>query len=72
MDFQTTLLILAVLGTILFLVALVMSYRSWRWHTLLLVWLIFAAGSAAIWVSVTTLKVHQSWREILFVEMPHT
>ncbi len=67
MDFQTVLLILGILGMILFLVALVMSYKSWRWHTLLLVWLVFSAACVAMWMSVETLKVHQSWREILHV-----
>ncbi len=67
MDLQTVLIILGVLGTILFLVALVMSYKSWRWHTLLLVWLVFAAACVAMWMSLQTLKVHQSWREILLV-----
>ena len=68
MDLETTLLILAVLGTILFLVALVMSYKSWRWHTMLLVGLVFTAGAVATWLSVETLKVHQSWRGILFLD----
>jgi len=68
MDLQTVLIILGVLGTILFLVALVMSYKSWRWHTLLLVWLVFAAACVAMWMSLQTLKVHQSWREILLVD----
>ncbi|MCH2119302.1 MAG: hypothetical protein MK161_16585 [Pirellulales bacterium] len=68
MDLQTFLLILGILGTILFLVALVMSYKSWRWHTLLLVWLVFAAACVAIGMSVQTLKVHQSWRELLLVD----
>ena len=68
MDLETTLLILAVLGTILFLVALVMSYKSWRWHTMLLVGLVFVAGAVATWLSVETLKVHQSWRGILFLD----
>ena len=68
MDLETTLLILAVLGTILFLVALVMSYNSWRWHTMLLVGLVFVAGAVATWMSVETLKVHQSWRGILFLD----
>ena len=68
MDLQTVLLILGILGTILFLVALVMSYKSWRWHTLLLVWLVFAAACVAIGMSVQTLKVHQSWRELLLVD----
>jgi hypothetical protein len=67
MDFQTVLLILGILGIILFLVALVMSYKSWRWHTLLLVWLVFAAACVAMWMSLQTLKAHQSWREILHV-----
>ena len=68
MDLQTALLILGILGAILFLVALVMSYKSWRWHTLLLVWLVFAAACVAIVMSVQTLKVHQSWRELLLVD----
>ena len=68
MDLQTVLLILGILGTILFLVALVMSYKSWRWHTVLLVWLVFAASCVAIWMSVQTLKIHQSWRELLLVD----
>ncbi|MEC7502053.1 MAG: hypothetical protein VX970_10010 [Planctomycetota bacterium] len=68
MDLQTGLLILGILGTILFLVALVMSYKSWRWHTLLLVWLVFAAACVAIAMSVQTLKMHQSWRELLLVD----
>ena len=68
MDLETTLLILAVLGTILFLVALVMSYNSWRWHTMLLVGLVFVAGAVATWMSVEMLKVHQSWRGILFLD----
>ena len=68
MDLQTVLIILGVLGTILFLVALVMSYKSWRWHTLLLVWLVFAAACVAMGMSLQTLKVHQSWREILLVD----
>ena len=67
MDLQTVLIILGVLGIILFLVALVMSYKSWRWHTLLLVWLVFAAACVAMWMSLQTLKAHQSWREILLV-----
>ena len=67
MDFQTVLLILGILGIILFLVALVMSYKSWRWHTLLLVWLVFAAACVTMWMSLQTLKTHQSWREILHV-----
>ena len=68
MDLETILLILAILGTILFLVALVMSYKSWRWHTILLVGLVFTAGGVATWMSVETLKVHQSWRGILFLD----
>ena len=68
MDLQTVLLILGILGTILFLGALVMSYKSWRWHTLLLVWLVFAAACVAIAMSVQTLKMHQSWRELLLVD----
>ena len=68
MDLQTVLLILGILGTILFLVALVMSYKSWRWHTLLLVWLVFAAACVAIAMSVQTLKMPQSWRELLLVD----
>ena len=67
MDFQTVLLILGILGIILFLVALVMSYKSWRWHTLLLVWLVFAAACVTMWMSLQTLKTHQSWREILHI-----
>ena len=67
MDLQTVLIILGVLGIILFLVALAMSYKSWRWHTLLLVWLVFSAACVAMWMSLQTLKAHQSWREILLV-----
>ncbi len=68
MDLETILLILAVLGTILFLVALVMSYKSWRWHTMLLVGLVFTAGAVATWLSFELLEEHQKWRGILFLD----
>lgn len=63
---QIFLSILAGLGIILFLVALIMSHKSWKVHTLIMVFLIFSAASVAMWLSMQTLKTHQSWREILY------
>ena len=53
------------IGIILFLVALIMSHKSWKAHTLIMVFLVFSAASVAMWFSMQTLKAHQVWREIL-------
>jgi hypothetical protein len=53
------------LAVILFLVAVSMSYKSWRVHTIILACFVFFATGALYWLSVQTLKTHQKWREII-------
>ena len=54
---------LAGVALILFLVAAIMSYRSWKWHTLLLVFMNFFAVIAFFIFAVQTLSAHKHWRE---------
>ena len=62
---ETVMWIVAGLSVVLFLVAIIMSHKSWKIHTLILVFLVFCAACATLWISAQTLKVHQVWREIL-------
>lgn len=64
-NIQILLYILAGIGVILFLVATIMGHKSWKVHTIIMVFLIFMAASATMVFSVQALKAHQAWREIL-------
>ncbi len=64
-NIQILLYILAGIGVILFLVAIIMSHKSWKVHTIIMVFLVFLAASTTMVLSVQALKAHQAWREIL-------
>ncbi len=53
------------LAVILFLVAVSMSYKTWRAHTIVLVCLNFLAAAVMFWLSVQVLKTQQAWRSLL-------
>ena len=63
MDLSTTSLILTGLVTIVFLVAVILSYKTWKVYTVLLVLLNFMAAVCFFYYAVRTLKTHQQWRE---------
>ncbi|MEE2705787.1 MAG: hypothetical protein VX988_01985 [Planctomycetota bacterium] len=52
-------------AVILFLVAVSMSYKSWRWYTIFFACVVFFASGVLYWLSVQTLKTHQTWRQII-------
>ena len=63
MDLSTTTLILTGLVTIVFLVAVIFSYKTWKVYTILLVLLNFMAAVCFFYYAVRTLKTHKEWRE---------
>ena len=64
-NLQILLYVLAGIALILFLVAIIMSHKSWKAHTLIMVFLVFLASGTTMVLSVQALKAHQAWREIL-------
>ncbi|MCE9544667.1 MAG: hypothetical protein K8T25_03995 [Planctomycetia bacterium] len=62
-DLKTILQIVGGVAAILFLVATAMSYRTWRWHTLVMAPLVLIAAGFFLAYSVLLLRTHQQWRE---------
>lgn len=59
------LMVVGILAIVLFLVSLGMSYKSWRAHTLILVFLVFCAAATQLVLSAYALRARQSWQELI-------
>jgi len=59
-------MVVGILAIVLFLVSLGLSYKSWRVHTLILAFLVFAAAGTQFVMAVYALKTHKSWQEIIY------
>lgn len=68
MQTNDILMVLGVLAIVLFLVSVGLSYKSWRAHTLILVFLVFCAGVTQFVMASYVLSTHQSWRDIIHGE----
>lgn len=56
-------MIAAGVAVILFLVSLIMSYKTWRWHTMLMLFLVLCAAGTFYGMSMELLRIHSVWRE---------
>jgi hypothetical protein len=63
MDLSTTTLILTGLVTIIFLVTVILSFKTWKVYTILLVLLNFMAAVCFFYYAARTLKTHKEWRK---------
>jgi len=59
------LMVVGILAIVLFLVSLGMSYKSWRAHTLILVFLVFCAAVTQFVLSAYVLRTRQAWHEVI-------
>jgi hypothetical protein len=50
---------------VLFLVAVIMGHKSWKAHTIIMVFVVFLSAFSFMCLSGMVLKTHKSWREIL-------